>query len=34
MSFVRALQRGNSGDGCSLASTMCTYDLRKVIYLF
>ena len=23
------LQRGNSGDGCDLASTLCTYDLRK-----
>ena len=27
------LQRGNSGDGCHLASTLCTYDLRKG-YLF
>ena len=24
------LQRGNSGDGCVLASTLCKYDLRKV----
>ena len=23
------LQRGHSGDGCDLASTMCKYDLRK-----
>ena len=23
------LQGGHSGDGCDLASTMCTYDLRK-----
>ena len=23
------LQRGNSGDGCELASTSCKYDLRK-----
>ena len=23
------LQRGNSGDGCNLASTLCKYDLRK-----
>ena len=23
------LQRGHSGDGCVLASTLCTYDLRK-----
>ena len=23
------LQRGNSGDGCDLASTLCMYDLRK-----
>ena len=23
------LQRGHSGDGCDLASTLCTYDLRK-----
>ena len=21
--------RGNSGDGCDLASTLCKYDLRK-----
>ena len=27
------LQRGNSGDGCDLASTLCKYDLRKG-YLF
>ena len=23
------LQRGRSGDGCDLASTLCKYDLRK-----
>ena len=23
------LQRGHSGDGCDLMSTLCTYDLRK-----
>ena len=23
------LQRGHSGDGCALASTLCKYDLRK-----
>ena len=23
------LQRGYSGDGCDLALTLCTYDLRK-----
>ena len=23
------LQRGNSGDGCDLASTLCMYNLRK-----
>ena len=23
------LQRGNSGDGCDLTSTLCKYDLRK-----
>ena len=23
------LQRGNSGNGCDLASTLCKYDLRK-----
>ena len=22
-------QRGHSGDGCDLASTLCKYDLRK-----
>ena len=26
---MRVLQRGNSGDGCDLASTLCKYDLRK-----
>ena len=29
MSYVWMLQRGHSGDGCVLASTLCTYDLRK-----
>ena len=23
------LQRGKTGDGCDLASTLCMYDLRK-----
>ena len=23
------LQRGHSGDGCDLTSTLCKYDLRK-----
>ena len=23
------LQRGNNGDGCEMASTLCKYDLRK-----
>ena len=23
------LQRGHSGDGCDLVSTLCNYDLRK-----
>ena len=23
------VQRGHSGDGCVLASTLCKYDLRK-----
>ena len=27
------LQRGHSGDGCDLASTLCRYDLRNE-YLF
>ena len=26
---VRILQRGHSGDGCVLVSTLCKYDLRK-----
>ena len=26
---VWMLQRGHSGDGCVLASTLCKYDLRK-----
>ena len=26
---VCVLQRGNSGDGCDLASTLCNYDLWK-----
>ena len=29
MSCVWILQRGHSGDGCVLASTLCKYDLRK-----
>ena len=28
------LQRGHSGDGCDLASTLCRYDLRKCVYFF
>ena len=33
MSCVWMLQRGHSGDGCVLPSTLCKYDLRKG-YLF
>ena len=29
MSCMWMLQRGHSGDGCDLASTLCKYDLRK-----
>ena len=29
MSCVWVLQRGHSGAGCDLASTLCKYDLRK-----
>ena len=29
MSCVWVLQRGHSGDGCDLASTLCRHDLRK-----
>ena len=29
MSCVWVLKRGHSGDGCALASILCTYDLRK-----
>ena len=29
VSCVWMLQRGHSGDGCVLASTLCNYDLRK-----
>ena len=29
MSCVWMLQRGHSGFGCVLASTLCKYDLRK-----
>ena len=29
MSCVWMLQRGHSGDGCVLASTLFKYDLRK-----
>ena len=28
------LQRGHSGVGCDLASTLSKYDLESVIYLF
>ena len=28
------MQRGQSGDGCDLASTLCKYDLRKGDCLF
>ena len=28
MSCVWMFQRGHSGDGCVLASTLCKYDLR------
>ena len=28
------LQRVHSSDGCELLSTLCMYDLRRVIYLF
>ena len=31
---VGMLQRGHSGDGCVLASTLCKYDLRKGDCLF
>ena len=30
VSCVWVLQRGHSGDGCDLVSTLCKYDLRKV----
>ena len=29
MSCVWMLQRGHSGDGCVLVSTLCKFDLRK-----
>ena len=29
MSCVWMIQRRHSGDGCVLASTLCTYDLRN-----
>ena len=29
MVCVWLLQRGHSGDGCDLVSTLCKYDLRK-----
>ena len=29
MSCVCMIQRGQSGDGCVLASTLCKYDMRK-----
>ena len=31
MSYVWMLQRGHSGDGCVLASTLCEHDLRKFV---
>ena len=34
MLCMRVLQRGNSGDGCNLVSTLCKYDLRKGDLLF
>ena len=30
MSCVWVLQRGHSGDGCDLATTLCKYALKKV----
>ena len=33
MPCMWVLQRGHSGDGCDLASTLCKYDFRKG-YLF
>ena len=29
MSCVWVLQKGHSGGGCDLTSTLCKYDLRK-----
>ena len=29
-----SVQKGHSDDGCILASTVCKYDLGRVIYLF
>ena len=29
MCRVCVLQKGHSGDGCDLGSTLCSYDLRK-----
>ena len=29
MCGVWVLQRGHSGDGCDLTSTLCKYDFRK-----
>ena len=29
MLYVSVLQRGNNGDGCDFASTLCKYDLWK-----
>ena len=34
MFVVYVLQIGHSGNGCDLASTLCKYDLRRMIYLF
>ena len=34
MSCLWVLQRGHSGDGYDLTSTLCKYDLRKCVFLF
>ena len=33
VSCVWVLQMGHSGDGCDLAFTLCTYDLRKDLFV-
>ena len=33
MSCVWMLQRGHSGDGCVLTSTLCKYDLKKKMFV-